>query len=75
MQAMAKPKIPGFKTEVEKAEELGKKPRTLRQWRQQGRGPSWVRSGRDVLYLEDNNAWLHAQVVHPVRSRKRAAVA
>jgi hypothetical protein len=73
MQAMANPKISGFKTEAEKAEELGKTVHTLRSWRLQRQGPPWVRSGRDVLYPEDNNAWLHAQVVHPVRPRKRAA--
>jgi hypothetical protein len=69
---MAPPKISGFKTEAEKANELGKKPRTLRSWRARGIGPPYVMMGATLLYPDDNNAWLHEQVEHPVRASWKA---
>ena len=64
---MAKPKIPGFKTENEKAEELGQSVRTLRSWRAQRRGPPWAKIGKVVIYPNDGgDAWLRAQVQQPI---------
>jgi hypothetical protein len=68
------PKLPGFKTESEKADELGVTPRALRSWRAQRKGPPWAKIGRLIVYPNDGfEAWLRAQVQQPVRSQKRAA--
>jgi predicted DNA-binding transcriptional regulator AlpA len=39
-------------TETEAAARLGLKVATLRAWRNQGRGPAYVRLGRAIRYLE-----------------------
>jgi hypothetical protein len=70
---MATPKIPGFKTEQEKAEEFGVTVRTLRLWRTQRLGPPWAKFKKIILYPEDDGAWLRARVQQPIGSRKRAA--
>ena len=37
-------------------------PRTLENWRQQGKGPKYLKIGRSVVYLEsDLEAWLQSQ--------------
>jgi hypothetical protein len=73
MHEMAKPQIPGFKTEHEKAEELGVGLRALRYWRSQRRGPPWAKIGKAVIYPDDGcAAWLRAQIQEPVRSRRAA---
>ena len=42
-------------------------PGTLTQWRHQGRGPSWVKCARRVLYRgSDLNDWLDANLVSPM---------
>lgn len=67
------PNLPGFKTESEKAAELGVTPRALRNWRAQRRGPPWAKIGRLIVYPNDGfEAWLRAQVQQPVRSRRAA---
>ncbi|GAA1480619.1 hypothetical protein GCM10009624_10590 [Gordonia sinesedis] len=51
---------------AEAAEYLGVKPETLNQWRYLGRGPSYVKSGRAIIYrLKDLDAWLDANTVTP----------
>jgi hypothetical protein len=64
--------IPGYKTELETAEELGLGVRTLRKWRTQGIGPSFLKIGR-VPYYTDKTvaAWLKSREVQPVRSTGR----
>lgn len=49
---------------IEAAEILNLLPQTLRLWRMQGRGPSYVRFGpRTIRYRrEDIEAWVHQQV-------------
>jgi predicted DNA-binding transcriptional regulator AlpA len=46
------------------AAHLGKPPRTLDQWRYQGRGPTYIKVGGSVRYaFADVEAWLDAQRV------------
>lgn len=41
-------------------------PGTLRQWRYQGRGPRYYKSGNRVLYLgRDLNEWLDRHMIDP----------
>jgi hypothetical protein len=45
-------------------------PITLANWRSQGKGPAYIKSGRTVLYAEaDIIAWQLAQRVEPTRSK------
>jgi DNA-binding transcriptional MerR regulator len=65
--------IPGYRTEEQQAERLGKTVRTLRLWRQQGIGPAWIKAGKSVLYSEDSDVrWLKSLEQRPVRARRRA---
>lgn len=44
------------------SEQLGKKPRTLQDWRTRSYGPRWWKNGSQVLYsIESVNAWIEAQ--------------
>ena len=48
------------------AEIIGVKPRTFRQWREEGRGPVFVAVGQRVTYrLGDIIAWLDSHAVDP----------
>ena len=48
-------------TEPDAAARLGLKVATLRAWRQQGRGPAFVRLGRAIRYLaRDIDDFVHA---------------
>lgn len=43
---------------------LGIAPKTLRNWRANGTGPAYLKSGNRTLYrVEDLDAWLAAQVI------------
>ena len=71
--------LEGFLTEQELADLLKAKfgfggRRMLRGWRQQRKGPPWVKRGKFILYPEDQaGVWLHDGVQHPmIRSRKRS---
>ncbi len=65
-------KMPGYSTEAEKAEQLGKTVRTLQYWRQKRIGPPFVKLGNTILYPDDeSDKWLRALVQQPVRSRRR----
>jgi hypothetical protein len=56
--------------EDEVAAETGKKVRTLRSWRKQGKGPPFTRFGRTVKYRRDSLvAYFKAQEETPVRKR------
>ena len=60
--------IPGYSTERETAEELGVVLRTLRKWRQQGRGPAFIKFARQVHYSDEAvAAWLKSREVQPIR--------
>jgi hypothetical protein len=60
--------IPGYKTELQTAEELGLGVRTLRQYRHVGKGPAYAKFGRQILYRADAIAsWLRGQEVQPIR--------
>ena len=55
--------------EDEVAAETGKKVRTLRSWRKQGKGPPFTRFGRTVRYRRDSLvAHFKAQEETPVRT-------
>lgn len=44
------------------AEMLGLSRGTLANWRAEGRGPRYIKSGRQILYrVKDLDAWLNAQ--------------
>ncbi len=50
------------------AEYLGVCPRTLDNWRSQGRGPRYVRVERRIVYrVADLEAYLESRTVEPVR--------
>lgn len=49
-------------TEQQLSEALDVKVPTLRNWRSQGKGPEWLKIGREVLYPNDAIfAWLNQQ--------------
>lgn len=53
-------------SEAQVAEILGKPPRTLRQWRYLGIGPTYLKVGATVRYrARDVEAWLEAQSQEP----------
>jgi hypothetical protein len=55
--------------EDEVAAETGKKVRTLRSWRKQGKGPPFTRFGRTVKYRRDSLiAYFKSQEETPVRT-------
>ncbi len=50
--------------DVEAAEALDMAPTTLRKWRTTGRGPAYIKLGKNVRYrLEDLTAYLQKQMV------------
>jgi hypothetical protein len=62
--------IPGYTNERATADELGLVVRTLRKWRQQGRGPAYVKFGRQIHYRNESlAAWLQSCEVQPVREQ------
>jgi excisionase family DNA binding protein len=51
-----------FLTEAELAALLKVTPRTVKRWRAEGTGPSWIRVGRGIRYRRrDVDAWLERQ--------------
>jgi hypothetical protein len=72
--ARGPPLMAGYLSEHEAAPELNLKVRTLRLWRQQGVGPSWVKIGKLVFYSRGALlSWIKSQERTPVRSRNSAA--
>jgi hypothetical protein len=64
--------IPGYTDERQTAEDLGVGLRTLRKWRQQGKGPPYVKFARQIHYPNEGRiAWLRRQEVEPVRLERR----
>jgi hypothetical protein len=62
-------RIPGHTDERGTAEELNVAVRTLRKWRQLGKGPPYVEVGRRIYYGDESRAaWLRSRQVQPVRS-------
>jgi hypothetical protein len=60
----------GYLTEEQLGEKRNKSPRTLRLERQRGKGPPYVRDGRQVLYpISEYRAWLVSKMVQPVRAK------
>jgi excisionase family DNA binding protein len=56
------PNLDNLKTQGELAEYLKVKPRTLQQWRSDGKGPRWTRVGRVIRYRDsDVKEWLDQQ--------------
>jgi len=65
--------LDGYLNEDEQAAALGVVTRTLRIWRQRGKGPSFVKVGRRVFYpIAGSAAWLKANEQAPVRSGRAA---
>jgi hypothetical protein len=52
---LAKPSIPGYRTEQQQAAVIGISLSTLRRWRKKKYGPRSVRYGRFILYPEDED--------------------
>jgi hypothetical protein len=72
--ARGPPLLVDYLSEHDAAPELRVKLRTLRQWRQQGSGPAWVKIGKLVFYSRGVLlAWIKSQERTPVRSRNSAA--
>ena len=60
-------------SEHEAARELRQSVRTLRLWRQQGKGPSWIKIGRKVFYSRTALlSWIAGLEQKPVRTNWRA---
>jgi len=60
-------------SEHQAAAELQQSLRTLRLWRQQGRGPAWLKIGRRVFYSRTALlSWIASLERKPVRSRNSA---
>jgi Helix-turn-helix domain len=61
--------LDGYTDERQIAEDLGVGLRTLRKWRQQGKGPPYVKFARQIHYpLEYLEAWLKRHVVQPIQT-------
>lgn len=59
IMAQRTPLQPTLRTTDEIAQELNLHPRTLINWRSQGKGPAFVRVGRSIRYRDtDIAAWL-----------------
>jgi len=59
----------GYIPEAQMAAELNLRPRTLRKWRAQGKGPPFIKIGRRVFYRDTSRAaWLQSQEIQPVRA-------
>ena len=57
------------KDEKVAAQKLGVSVHTLRMWRHKGKGPTYVKAGRRVLYLDpDLDAYLSGCRVQPVNA-------
>ncbi len=60
-------------SETELAQELGRAPRTLQEWRAKRIGPPYTRIGRAYYYAKDQfHKWLASNTHTPVRARRRA---
>ena len=67
-------RIAGYSSEDETAKALSVTLRTLRKWRQRGKGPPWVKVGRRIVYSDEScMAWLKGQEVRPVRMAEATA--
>ncbi len=57
-----------YLNDVEAAKIADLSPQTLRNWRQQGRGPAYVKLGRSVRYsLSDLISWFEGRRVNTLR--------
>jgi hypothetical protein len=66
-------RIPGYTPEREKAEQLGVALRTLRKWRQLGKGPAYTKFGRQIHYRDEAQAaWLKSCEIQPAREQTAA---
>ncbi|MBI4768148.1 MAG: helix-turn-helix domain-containing protein [Deltaproteobacteria bacterium] len=55
-----------YLNDVETAKIAGLSPQTLRNWRQLGRGPNYIKLGRSVRYsLTDLISWLESHKIRP----------
>lgn len=55
-----------YVNDVEAAKIAGLSPQTLRNWRQLGRGPNYIKLGRSVRYsLADLISWLESHKIRP----------
>ena len=62
-------------TETEAAARLGLKVATLRAWRNQGRGPAYLRLGRAIRYLTtDIDEFLQSNRQVPERSQRTTSI-
>jgi hypothetical protein len=68
------PLLPDLLSDVELANELQLETSTLANWRWSGRGPDFVKYGRQIKYRrEDVDAWLASQVRRPTTPTPRRA--
>jgi hypothetical protein len=70
------PILEDYLPEDETARELGKTPRTLQNWRQQGIGPPYTVIGKTIYYERPKLlSWLRDQQRQPVRTRPYRGIA
>jgi hypothetical protein len=63
--------ILGYTPEDETADALNVSVRTLRKWRREGIGPSYIKFGRQIHYpVEGRVSWLKSIETRPVRSER-----
>jgi Helix-turn-helix domain len=59
-------------SEHEAARELRQSVRTVRLWRQQGKGPNWIKIGRKIFYSRTALlSWISGLEHKPVRTGRR----
>jgi hypothetical protein len=67
-------RLAGYSNERKTAKELGVALRTLRKWRQLGRGPAFIKFARQIHYRDEAiAAWLRGREVKPIREQVAAA--
>jgi Helix-turn-helix domain len=65
--------LDGLATEDELSAEIKKTKRTLREWRQRGVGPPFVRLGETIYYPREKvREWIASLIKEPVRAKRRA---
>jgi predicted DNA-binding transcriptional regulator AlpA len=72
LEAARPPPQGRYLSQEEAAVLIGVKPPTLASWRCHGRGPRYIKIGRQAFYLEsDIETWMDAQAIVPVPKEAR----
>jgi hypothetical protein len=62
-----------YQSDKKTAKDLNKSERTLKRWRDERRGPPWMKVGRDIFYhIPGTRDWLAAGLIKPIRPSRRS---